>query len=92
MSRLILASQSPRRKELLAAMGLEFDIIPSTYDEKLDDARSPEEVAIELGLGKALQVAADYPDSFVIGSDTIVTVDGKQLEKPRDKADAYAML
>lgn len=92
MPKIILASQSPRRKELLRAMGLVFDIVPSDFDEKLDDNRAPEDVAIELALGKAEQVAEQFPDCIVIGSDTIVTIDGNQLEKPRDKAEAYEML
>lgn len=73
-------------------MGVEFDTIPSNYDEKLDDSRSPEDVAIELAVGKALDVARMHPDHIVIGSDTIVTINGKQLEKPVDVADAYRML
>lgn len=92
MRKVILASQSPRRKELLARMGLEFEVVPSHFDEKLDDSRSPEVVAIELAVGKASSVAEQYPDCIVIGSDTIVTIDGNQLEKPRDKAEAYQML
>ena len=92
MRKIILASQSPRRKELLAGMGLEFEAIPSNFDEKLDDSRLPEVVAIELAVGKASQVAEQYPDYVVIGSDTIVTIDGNQLEKPHDKAEAYQML
>jgi septum formation protein len=92
MRNIILASQSPRRKELLAAMGLEFEAIPSDFDEKLDDSRSPEEVASELALGKAMAVAKQYPDSIVIGSDTIVTIDGKQLEKPHDDNEAREIL
>lgn len=92
MRKIILASQSPRRKELLAGMGLEFEAIPSNFDEKLDDSRSPEVVAIELAVGKASQIAEQYPDCVVIGSDTIVTIDGNQLEKPHDKTEAYQML
>lgn len=89
---IILASQSPRRQELLTAMGIKFRVIPSNFDEKLDDSREPEVVACELALGKAMAVAKDNPGSIVIGSDTIVTVDNKQLEKPRDEADAIDML
>lgn len=92
MSIVILASTSPRRRELLRLMGVDFEIIPSNFDEKLDDTRSPQEVAQELALGKALAVAAEHPDRIVIGSDTIVTVAGKQLEKPRDIEEAHAML
>jgi len=92
MPTIILASQSPRRRELLTLMGVKFDVIPSKYDERLDDSRSPEEVAMELALGKAMDVAEKYPDSIVIGADTIVTVDGRQLEKPRDTEESYELL
>lgn len=90
--KIILASQSPRRKELLNLMGLDFLIIPSNYDEWLDDTHSAEDIAIELALGKAMIVANKYPDSVVIASDTIVTIDGKQLGKPKDVNDAYYLL
>ncbi|HET9098382.1 MAG TPA: nucleoside triphosphate pyrophosphatase [Candidatus Saccharimonadales bacterium] len=90
--KVILASQSPRRRQLLQLMGLDFEQIPSAYEEKLDDSRKPEDVAVELAIGKAGKVAADHPEALVIGSDTIVTVAGKQLEKPKDKNDAYRLL
>jgi septum formation protein len=73
-------------------MGVEFNIVPSAYDEKLDDARNPEEVATELALGKALAVAEQYPECIVIGADTIVTIGGRQLEKPRDMQEAFETL
>lgn len=89
---IILASQSPRRKELLEKMGVQFLVIPSNYDEQLDHTRSVEEVAIELAIGKAQAVARQHPDAIVIGSDTIVFADGKQLGKPRDEAEARRVL
>ncbi|MGB4758433.1 MAG: Maf family protein [Candidatus Saccharimonadales bacterium] len=89
--KIILASQSPRRRDLLTQMGLQFETIPSNYEEKLDD-RPAEELAIELALGKAQDIARRYPDAYVIGSDTIVTVSGHHLEKPLDAAMAFAML
>jgi septum formation protein len=92
MRKIILASQSPRRRKLLAAMGVEFEVVPSNFDEKLDDSRLPEVVAIELAVGKASEVAEKFPEAIVIGSDTIVTIAGRQLEKPRDTAEAYEML
>ena len=92
MKNIILASASPRRKVLLQCMGLDFDIIPSNFEEYLDDKRTPEEVAIELGLGKANDVAKDYPESYVIGSDLIIVVDGKQIAKPETEKEAYEML
>lgn len=73
-------------------MGVEFETIPSNFDEYLDDGRDPELVAKELALGKALDVAERYPEALVIGSDTIVTVDGHQLGKPESRADALGML
>lgn len=92
MKQLILASASPRRKVLLQCMGLDFDVVPSNFEEYLDDARTPEEIAIELGLGKANDVAVTHPDSYVIGSDLIVVVDGMQLAKPETSDEARAML
>lgn len=75
-------------------MGLEgkYEVIPSEYEEVLDSARSPKEVAQELGYGKALWVAERNPGAWVIGSDTIVTIDGKQLGKAVDEAEARQML
>lgn len=92
--RLILASQSPRRKDLLDRMGLAgaYDIVPSEYEEILDSGRSPEEVSEELGYGKALWVAERNPGAWIVGSDTIVTIEGKQLGKAADANDARAML
>jgi len=92
MRKIILASQSPRRKELLAAMGVSFETMPSDFYEELDDNRTPEEVAMELGLGKAMVLAQQYPDAIVIGSDTIVTIDGRQLAKPDNLEHAREMI
>lgn len=91
---LILASQSPRRKELMDGMGLAgmYEVQPSEYEELLDSARSPAEVAQELGYGKALWVAERNPGAWAIGSDTIVTVRGVQLGKADDITHAREML
>lgn len=86
MRKIILASGSPRRQELLTAMRVPFTVIPSDYDEQLDDARTPEEVAAELGMGKAQSVAAQYPDAIVIGSDTIVCAGTQQIGKQPTEA------
>ncbi len=90
--KLLLASISPRRKVLLESMGLVFDVIPSKFEEHLDNARSPQEVALELGFGKVDAVAKDNPEAYVVGGDAIVVIDGQQLEKPVDEADAKDML
>lgn len=92
MNTVILASQSPRRRELMAAMGLDFQAIPSSYDEQLDESRDIEDVAIELSLGKAEDVARLHPEAYVIGSDTIVGIGGRQLGKAEDIDEARQML
>lgn len=89
---IILASQSPRRAYLLDRMGLDFTQIPSQFDEYFDEDRSVEEVARELGLGKARDVAKHYPNDIVIGSDLIVSLDGRQIGKPADDAEAKELL
>lgn len=88
----ILASQSPRRKELLDNMGVTFQVVPSDFEEHLDHSRPVSEVAIELALGKAREVAKRYPDAVIIGADTIVFVDGQQLGKPKDESEARTVL
>lgn len=92
MKQLILASTSPRRRVLMTCMGLDFDVVPSSFDEYLDDDRTPEDVAVELGFGKANAVAEQYPDAYVVGGDLIIVVDGKQLAKPGDEHEARDML
>ncbi|XP_037367614.1 probable bifunctional dTTP/UTP pyrophosphatase/methyltransferase protein [Talpa occidentalis] len=98
--RVVLASASPRRREILSNAGLRFEVVPSRFKERLSKAsfRSPDAYAMETARQKALEVAARMhqkdlrtPD-VVIGADTIVTVDGLILEKPVDKQDAYRML
>lgn len=92
MTKIILASQSPRRHELLTNMGVVFDVIPSNFDEKLDDTREPADVAEELAVGKAMVVASEFPSAIVIGADTIVTINGEQLEKPTSPENAIDLL
>ena len=91
MRQIVLASGSPRRKELLEKMGLTFTVVPSDFEEWLDDGQSPEAVSMALGLGKARDVATRYPEAVVIGGDTIVTVDGKQLGKAANLNEARSM-
>lgn len=92
MRQIILASGSPRRHELVSQMGIVFTVVSSNFDEQLDDARTAEEVAMELGLGKALDVARHHPEAIIIGSDTIVTLEGKQLGKQPDAVAAKKLL
>jgi septum formation protein len=73
-------------------MGLKFTVLPSNFNEHLDERRDAEVVAAELALGKAEDVANNHPTVYVVGSDTIVAVNGRQMEKPIDIEDARAML
>lgn len=92
MRKIILASESPRRLELLTQMGVPFETVRSDYHEQLDESRDVVQVAEELGLGKARAVAAKHPDALVIGSDTIVSFKGKQLGKQPDGMTARKLL
>ncbi len=88
----ILASASPRRKELLGYVVPHFDIIPADVDETLPKGISADNSAEFLAVKKAEHVSALHPESIVIGSDTVVIVDGEILGKPADEEDAYRML
>ena len=91
---IILASGSPRRQEILKNIGISFRVIKSDAEEIVDESVSPEMTAMQLSLLKAADVLKNEgKDALVIGADTIVvSPDGKILGKPKDKADARAML
>ena len=92
MKRVILASASPRRKELLAQMGVDFEIIPSTGEEICEETQPPKLVEA-LALQKAQNVADTLSGNYiVIGSDTVVAKDGRVLGKPADEWNAQEML
>jgi septum formation protein len=90
--RLVLASQSPRRAQLLRMLGLTFDTIPADVDETYNPGEEPGAHARRLAREKAQAIAAAAPDAIVIGSDTVVVVDGDVLGKPVDAGDAVRML
>ncbi|WP_210366749.1 Maf family protein [Bacillus sp. REN3] len=92
MQRLILASSSPRRKELLETLRLPFEISSSDADESFSDELTPAEAVMELASRKARAVAGNYPDCFIIGSDTVVVHGGTILGKPSDEQEAASML
>lgn len=95
MSRIILASQSPRRRELLGQMGFQdFEIIPAVGEEEADRSLPITEYVEQLALHKAAEVAArvNDPDAIVIGADTIVVHHDEILGKPRNQAHAFQML
>jgi septum formation protein len=73
-------------------MGLTFKQVPSNFEEYFDDSRPVEDVVIELGLGKALDVAKNFPEDIVIGSDLIVVFNGKQIGKPESEKEAIERL
>lgn len=93
MKRIVLASGSPRRKELLAKLNIDFEIITSDVDENIDFV-SPEEMVENLALRKAKAVfdSLDDNDLLVIGADTIVYYDREVLGKPEDEEEARAMI
>ena len=91
--RIILASQSPRRRELLDRMGIrDFEVLPARGEELADPSLPPAELVEGLSRRKCAEVAALRPGGLVIGADTVVSIDGQVLGKPRDRAEAERML
>lgn len=92
MKKVILASASPRRRELLMQAGFSFEVIESNADEKVA-IKEPGRLVAELAKRKAQAVAEGLKgEALVIGADTVVTLEGEILGKPKDKADAFRML
>lgn len=89
---LVLASQSPRRKELLEVLGVPFTIIVPQVDETPLTGEPPDVYVVRVAREKGLAVALQRPDTRVLASDTVVTIDGEILGKPRDREDAVQML
>jgi septum formation protein len=92
MTRFILASSSPRRRELLASTGVEFDVIPSHIPEVRGEGEAPEEYVARLSREKAAAIAREHHDRWIIAADTTVLYGDELLEKPADEADARRML
>ena len=93
MEKIILASGSPRRREILKRAGLEFEIHPSDYEEILDNHDFTPEKIEKLAFNKAVDVAdKTKDDAIIIGADTVVVLNNKILTKPADRADAFNML
>lgn len=88
---LVLASGSPRRRQLLAQMGLRFEVQPSSVDEPPFAGGAPPDYALSLATSKAEAVAERFGQAAVLGADTIVVVDGRVLGKPVDDDDAVRM-
>jgi len=92
MPRVVLASASPRRRDLLRLIGIPHEVVPADIDETYVNGEKPHEHAERLARGKAEKVAAIESDALVVGADTIVVVDGAVLGKPGNEADAARML
>jgi septum formation protein len=90
--RLILASTSPRRREILALLGLPFEVIAPQFKESILSHRPVEEEVLEFAVGKARSVAKDNPESLVIGSDTMILLDGQKIGKPDSIGNAKEIL
>ncbi|HEX2927823.1 MAG TPA: Maf family protein [Ruminiclostridium sp.] len=93
MNKIILASSSPRRQQILNQIGVSFEVIPSTIHEVMDYSLKPSQVAVSLASQKCEDVALRIDkDCIVIAADTIVVKDGRMLGKPKNEQDAYDML
>ena len=89
---LILASKSPRRKELIGRLGIPFEICPADVDESVVTETDPEKTVLALAELKAQAVFKEHPNDLVLGCDTVVAIDGKILGKPRSVDEAKEML
>jgi septum formation protein len=91
-TKIILASHSPRRRRLLERAGLRFSVIPSEFDEASISASAPDDYVRSLAIEKARDIGRTHPDSWVIGADTVVVVEGRILGKPASPSEAGDML
>ena len=89
---LILASQSPRRRQLLGQIGFTFRVEPSPFEETIPDDGDPADIVQTLALEKAKPISRRYPSALTLGADTLVVHEGVVLGKPEDEAEAHAML
>jgi septum formation protein len=89
---LILASSSPRRRDLLSAIGLTFQVVIPEIREIPSPHETPRDFALRVAEKKALAVGDQFPQAWVIGADTVVVLEGEILGKPRDREDAKRML
>lgn len=92
MRKVVLASESPRRRELLAGLGMNFVTCSSNVKEYFDPLLPIEEALMNVALAKAKGGLDHYPNDVIIGADTIVVIDGEILGKPKDNEDAKRML
>jgi len=89
---LILASSSPRRRQLLQLLGLKFEVRSANIDESIQGGETPSAYVERVAMLKAVRVATQMPQALILGADTAVVVDGRVLGKPQSPADARRML
>lgn len=92
MTKLVLASASPRRSELLRGLGLAFTVVPADVDESVRTGESAQDLVARLSVAKAAVVAASHPDALVIAADTTVVIDGQVINKPADEEENRAFI
>lgn len=92
MKNIILASTSPRRKDLMSYTGVPFTVVASPYEEDMSKHTDPHTLVMEFSQGKVHAVSQNYPNSIIIGADTVVAVDDKVFGKPKDKTEGIEML
>ncbi len=92
MKRIILASQSPRRRKLLEQIGLKFEVVPSNIDEDEKSINNPRRLVKNLAMEKAKIVSQKVKDGIVIAADSVVVFNGEIIGKPKDDKDAFAIL
>jgi septum formation protein len=90
--RLVLASTSPRRRQILALLGVPFEVIAPEFEEQISSHLPADQEVVEFAFGKAQSVATKYPGSIVIGSDTMIELSGEKIGKPTDREDARRIL
>jgi len=90
--RLLLASTSPRRRQILALLGVPFEVIAPEFEEQISSHLPADQEVVEFAFGKAQSVATKYPGSIVIGSDTMIELSGEKIGKPTDREDARRIL
>ena len=90
--RVVLASASPRRADVLRMLGLSFRVVPADVEERRGVVESPHDYVERLSREKVARVAAGYSDALVVGGDTVVVLDGRVLEKPSGPPEAVEML
>ncbi|MEO7042169.1 MAG: Maf family protein [Gemmatimonadaceae bacterium] len=90
--RIILASASPRRRELLELIGIRYTAVPADIDESIIGAEGAATLAERLAKEKAAVISERYPDALIIAADTVVVLDGRIMNKPCDELEAFAML